>query len=153
MTHELICKYKKIFKSNLNFKKIFMSVKICFLILPFFSFLYGCSDFFSAKQQVFECFKISLDGEPLAKPIKEVRYFHFNDNRLNVSVGAVGIGLAEYQCEKTEFTYHCIDTRKDNFDDQITLDRFTLQAQQTLHNTNKTSVIDFSCGQLERKVD
>ena len=45
------------------------------------------------------------------------------------------------------------DERKDNIDDQITLDRFTLQAQQTLYNTSKTTIIDYSCGQLERKVD
>ncbi len=130
-----------------------MSSKFLFLSLWFCFFLFGCSDFFSARQQVFECLKTSLDGEPLASATKEKRYFHFNDERLNVSVGAVGIGLAEYQCEKSEFVYHCVDVRKDNVDDQITLDRFTLQAQQTLYNTSKTTIIDYSCGQLERKVD
>ena len=130
-----------------------MNLKVHILVLFFCIIQFGCSDFFSARQQVFECLKTSLDGEPLAKPYKEKRYFHFNDERLNVSVGAVGIGLAEYQCEKSEFVYHCIDVRKDNVDDQITLDRFTLQAQQTLYNTSKTTIIDYSCGQLERKVD
>ncbi len=130
-----------------------MALKIRPLLMYSFLMFYGCSDFFSAKQQVFECFKVSLDGESLAQTGREVRYFHFNDQRLNVSVGAVGIGLAEYECKKTEFIYHCVDNRKNNFDDQIILDRFTLQAQQTLHNTSKTTVIDFSCGQLERKVD
>lgn len=130
-----------------------MHIILRLLFLFSFIFLAGCSDFFSARQQVFECLKTSLDGEPIPQPTKDVRYFHFNDKRLNISIGAVGVGLAEYQCEKTEFVYHCIDTRKDNFDDQITLDRFTLKAQQTLHTINKTAVIDFSCSQIERKVD
>ncbi len=118
-----------------------------------FVFLLGCSDFFTARQQVFECFKTALDGEPLDQVSKNKRYFHFNDERLNISVGSVGVGLSEYQCKKTEFIYHCIDSKKDNFDDQITLDRFTLQAQQTIHTTNKSTVIHYSCGQLERMVD
>jgi hypothetical protein len=130
-----------------------MLLKLRSLLLCSWIFLSACSDYFSARQQVFECFKVSLDGEPLANPTRDVRYFHFNDERLNISVGAVGIGLSEYQCKKTEFVYHCIDNRKDNVDDQITLDRFTLQAQQTLYNTSKTTIIDYSCGQLERKVD
>ena len=130
-----------------------MNLKASILVMWLIISCYGCSDYFSARQQVFECLKTSLDGEPLAKPLKEKRYFHFNDERLNVSVGSVGVGLAEYQCKKSEFVYHCIDLRKDNVDDQITLDRFTLQAQQTLYNTSKTTIIDYSCGQLERRVD
>ena len=128
--------------------KINRTVSIIFL----FSFS-ACSDFFSARQQVFECFKTAVDGEPSPKINQVTRYFHFNDTRLNVSVGAVGIGLAEYDCEKTDFVYQCKDNRKDNLDDQITLDRFTLQAQQTINSTKKTTVINYSCGQLERKVD
>ena len=83
-----------------------MNLKVHILVLFFCIIHFGCSDFFSAQQQVFECLKTSLDGEPLAKPYKEKRYFHFNDERLNVSVGAVGVGLAEYQCKKSEFVYH-----------------------------------------------
>ncbi len=112
----------------------------------------GCSDF-SARHQVFECYKKSLDGEPLTKSYQDINYFHFNDERLNVSIGSVGIGISEYECEKTEFVYQCKDTRKDNFDDQITLDRYTLQAQQTLNTSKRTTIIDYSCGELERKVD
>ena len=117
-----------------------------------FLLLGGCN-FFEAKQQVFECKKTHIDGEPLSEGSQVINYFHFNDDRLDISIGPVGIGLSGYACEKTEFIYTCTDLKKDNFDDQITLDRFTLAAQQIIRSAEKTAMIDYRCFKLDRLVD
>lgn len=113
----------------------------------------GCSKFFEAKQQVFICKRSALDGETLPLNLQDNRYFHFNDLKLNVSVGPVGVGLSDYDCEKSEFVFNCKDTKVDNLDDQITLDRYTLFAQQVINTTEKTSIIDYKCDELTLKVE
>ena len=115
--------------------------------------LVSCERFFVAKQQVFMCKKNALDGEKLLEKSSVDRYFHFNDLKLNVSIGPVGVGLSEYNCDKTEFIFTCKDTKRDNFDDQITLDRYTLFAQQVINTTEKTSIIDYECFEVDRKVE
>ena len=114
-----------------------------------FMLLTSCN-FFEAKQQVFECKKTHIDGQSLNQQGQVINYFHFNDNRLDISLGPVGIGLSGYRCEKTEFTYKCTDLKKDNFDDQVTLDRFTLAAQQIIRSSEKVAVIDYQCLKLDR---
>ena len=115
-------------------------------------FIVGCS-FFESKQQVFECKKTHIDGEPLGNKSQVINYFHFNDERLDVSIGPVGVGLSGYSCKKTDFIYICTDLKKDNFDDQITLDRFTLSAQQIIRSSEKTAIIDYKCLKLDRLVE
>jgi hypothetical protein len=114
--------------------------------------LISCN-FFEAKQQVFECKKTHIDGQLLNQRGQVINYFHFNDNRLDISLGPVGIGLSGYRCEKTEFIYKCNDLKKDNFDDQVTLDRFTLAAQQIIRSSEKAAVIDYQCLKLDRLVE
>tara|TARA_Y100000589_G_C26972677_1_gene555244 strand:+ start:36 stop:452 length:417 start_codon:yes stop_codon:yes gene_type:complete len=121
-------------------------------IIGAFLLLVSCN-FFEAKQQVFECKKTHMDGQPLKKGSQVINYFHFNDDRLDVSLGPVGIGLSGYSCQKTEFVYTCSDLKKDNFDDQITLDRFTLAAQQVVRSSEKTAIIDYQCLKLDRLVE
>ena len=106
-----------------------------------------------AKQQVFECKKTHIDGQSLNQRAQVINYFHFNDNRLDVSLGPVGVGLSGYRCEKNEFVYKCTDLKKDNFDDQVTLDRFTLAAQQIIRSSEKAAVIDYECLKLDRLVE
>ncbi len=118
------------------------------------SFFLLCScNFFEANQQVFECKKTHIDGQALNERSQAINYFHFNDDRLDISVGPVGIGLSGYSCDKTEFIYTCKDLKKDNFDDQITLDRFTLAAQQIIRTSEKTAMIDYKCLKLDRLVE
>lgn len=116
------------------------------------SFLQSCN-FFEAKQQVFECVKSHIDGQTVGDIEQPIRYFHFNDKRLDVSIGPIGIGLSGYECEKKEFVFTCSDLKKDNFDDQITLDRYTLAAQQVIRSSKKTAIIDYSCKKLNRLVE
>ena len=117
-----------------------------------FMLLISCN-FFEAKQQVFECKKTHIDGQPLDQRGRVINYFHFNDNRLDISLGPVGIGLSGYRCEKTEFIYKCTDLKKDNFDDQVTLDRFTLAAQQIIRSSEKAAVFDYQCIKLDRLME
>ena len=135
------------YPNNARYLKLLKTSVICS-----FMFLFGCS-FFEAKQQVFECKKTHIDGQALNKRSQVVNYFHFNDNRLDISLGPVGIGLSGYSCEKTEFIYKCTDLKKDNFDDQVTLDRFTLAAQQIIRSSEKAAVIDYKCLKLDRLVE
>ena len=55
--------------------------------------------------------------------------------------------------KKKEFVFTCSDLKKDNFDDQITLDRYTLAAQQVIRSSKKTAIIDYSCKKLNRLVE
>ncbi len=135
------------YPNNARYLKLLKTSVICS-----FMFLFGCS-FFEAKQQVFECKKTHIDGQALNKRSQVVNYFHFNDNRLDISLGPVGIGLSGYRCEKTDFIYKCTDLKKDNFDDQVTLDRFTLAAQQIIRSSEKAAVIDYKCLKLDRLVE
>ena len=96
-------------------KLIKISVCCSFILLT------GCN-FFEAKQQVFECKKTHIDGQPLNLKVK-LSIIFTNDNRFDISLGPVGVGLTGYRCEKNEFVYKCTDLKKDNFDDQVTLDR------------------------------
>ena len=135
------------YSNNKRYLKLMkMSVGFSFILLA------GCN-FFEAKQQVFECKKTHIDGKKLNQKGQVINYFHFNDNRLDISLGPVGIGLSGYSCEKTEFIYKCTDLKKDNFDDQITLDRFTLAAQQIISSSKKAAVIDYECLKLDRLVE
>ena len=133
--------------NNKRYLKLIKTSVICGFLL-----LMSCN-FFVAKQQVFECKKTHIDGERLNQKGQVINYFHFNDNRLDISLGPVGIGLSGYSCEKTEFIYKCTDLKKDNFDDQITLDRFTLAAQQIISSSKKAAVIDYECLKLDRLVE
>ena len=110
-------------------------------------------NFFEVKQQVFECVKSHIDGQIVGDIEQPTRYFHFNGKRLDVSIGPIGIGLSGYECEKNEFVFTCTDLKKDNFDDQITLDRYTLAAQQIIRSSKKTAIIDYSCKELNRLVE
>ena len=135
------------YSNNERYLKLIKTSFVCS-----FTILIGCN-FFEAKQQVFECKKTHIDGQPYNKKSQVVNYFHFNDNRLDISLGPVGIGLSGYRCEKTEFIYKCTDLKKDNFDDQVTLDRFTLAAQQIIRSSEKAAVIDYECLKLDRLVE
>ena len=135
------------YSNNERYLKLIKTSFVCS-----FTILIGCN-FFEAKQQVFECKKTHIDGQPYNKNSQVVNYFHFNDNRLDISLGPVGIGLSGYRCEKTEFIYKCTDLKKDNFDDQVTLDRFTLAAQQIIRSSEKAAVIDYECLKLDRLVE
>ena len=72
--------------------------------------LLNSCNFFEAKQQVFECKKTHIDGQPLNQRGQVINYFHFNDNRLDI-VSDRGIGLSGYRCEKTDFIYKCADLK------------------------------------------
>ena len=135
------------YPNNKRHLKIIKTSVVCSYIL-----LAGCK-FFEAKQQVFECKKTHIDGQSLNRKGQVINYFHFNDDRLDISLGPVGVGLSGYRCEKTEFIYKCADLKKDNFDDQVTLDRFTLAAQQIRRSTEKAAVIDYQCLKLDRLVE
>ena len=135
------------YPNNKRYLKLLKTSVICS-----FTLLTGCK-FFEANQQVFECKKTHIDGQSLNKRSQVVNYFHFNDDRLDISLGPVGIGLSGYRCEKTEFIYKCNDLKKDNFDDQVTLDRFTLAAQQIIRSSEKAAVIDYVCLKLDRLVE
>ena len=135
------------YSNNERYLKLIKTSFVCS-----FTILIGCN-FFEAKQQVFECKKTHIDGQSYNKNSQVVNYFHFNDNRLDISLGPVGIGLSGYRCEKTEFIYKCTDLKKDNFDDQVTLDRFTLAAQQIIRSSEKAAVIDYECLKLDRLVE
>ena len=132
------------YSNNERYLKLTKVSVICSFML-----LTSCN-FFEAKQQVFECKKTHIDSQSLNQQGQVINYFHFNDNRLDISLGPVGIGLSGYRCEKTEFTYKCTDLKKDNFDDQVTLDRFTLAAQQIIRSSEKVAVIDYQCLKLDR---
>ena len=133
---------------SIHFLKIYNR---CALFITF-CLLQSCN-FFEAKQQVFECVKSHIDGQTVGDIEQPIRYFHFNDKRLDVSIGPIGIGLSGYECEKNEFVFTCTDLKKDNFDDQITLDRYTLAAQQIIRSSKKTAIIDYSCKKLNRLVE
>ena len=135
------------YPNNQRYLKVIKTSFVCV-----FTLLIGCN-FFEAKQQVFECKKTHIDGQSLSQGGQVINYFHFNDNRLDISIGPVGIGLSEYGCEKTEFVYKCTDSKKDNFDDQVTLDRYTLAAQQIIRSSEKAAVIDYKCLRLDRLVE
>jgi hypothetical protein len=132
------------YPDNKRYLKLIKTSVVCSFIL-----LTGCN-FFEAKQQVFECKKTHIDGQSLNQKGQVINYFHFNDDRLDISLGPVGVGLSGYGCEKSEFIYKCTDLKKDNFDDQVTLDRFTLAAQQIIRSSEKAAVIDYECLKLDR---
>ena len=151
-TYRLLTLSKSVDKTwSFNKKQVFTINKWCTLSL-FLSLLQSCN-FFEAKQQVFECVKSHIDGQTVGDIEQPIRYFHFNDKRLDVSIGPIGIGLSGYECEKNEFVFTCTDLKKDNFDDQITLDRYTLAAQQVIRSSKKTAIIDYSCKKLNRLVE
>tara|TARA_E500000178_G_scaffold329155_1_gene359794 strand:+ start:518 stop:934 length:417 start_codon:yes stop_codon:yes gene_type:complete len=135
------------YPDNKRYLKLIKTIGVCSFIL-----LTGCN-FFEAKQQVFECKKTHIDGQSLSQKGQVINYFHFNDNRLDISLGPVGVGLSGYRCEKNEFVYKCADLKKDNFDDQVILDRFTLAAQQIIRSSEKAAVIDYECLKLDRLVE
>ena len=106
------------------------SVICSFLLLISCNFLRQNNKFLNAKKLIL--MERSKSGGQV------INYFHFNDNRLDISLGTSRYWIiVDTNCDKTEFIYKCTDLKKDNFDDQVTLDRFTLAAQQIRRSTKR----------------